>query len=123
MLSSGYYETTYKRAKLLQRQIAAEYKSVFEQCDLLLTPAMPSTAFRLGEKLADPMWMLQSDICTTPASLAGLPALSIPCGFSAQGLPIGMQAVGPRFSEGKLFMLAKAYEALIGGFPMQEGPL
>lgn len=120
VLSSGYYDAYYKRAKLLQRQIAAEFASAFEQCDVMLTPTVPFTAFGLGERANDPLAMYAADICTVTVNIAGLPALSIPCGLDGGGLPIGMQLVGPKFSEKTLLGVAKGYETAVGGFAVKE---
>ncbi|MFV0412937.1 MAG: Asp-tRNA(Asn)/Glu-tRNA(Gln) amidotransferase subunit GatA, partial [Oscillospiraceae bacterium] len=121
VLSSGYYDAYYKRAKLLQRQIAQEFSSAFEKCDLLVAPTSPFTAFKIGEKANDPLAMYAADICTVTVNIAGLPALSIPCGFGASGLPIGMQLIGPQFSEQRLLTAAKCYETAVGGFAVKEG--
>ena len=120
VLSSGYYDAYYKRAKMLQRLIGEEFDKAFTQCDVLVTPTTPTTAFRLGEKTNDPLAMYASDICTTTANIAGLPGVSVPCGFDAQGLPIGMQLLGPKWSESKLLGVAKCYETAVGGFAVQE---
>ncbi len=120
VLSSGYYDAYYKRAKMLQRLIGEEFDKAFTQCDVLVTPTTPTTAFRLGEKTNDPLAMYASDICTTTANIAGLPGVSVPCGFDAQGLPIGMQLLGPKWSESKLLGVAKCYETAVGGFAVKE---
>ncbi|HIW54013.1 MAG TPA: Asp-tRNA(Asn)/Glu-tRNA(Gln) amidotransferase subunit GatA [Candidatus Ruthenibacterium merdigallinarum] len=120
VLSSGYYDAYYKRAKMLQRMIAREFSDAFERCDIIVTPTTPATAFGLGEKLGDPLAMYASDICTTTVNIAGLPALSVPCGFDAAGLPIGMQLIGPKWSEAKLLGAAKCYETAKGGFAVKE---
>ncbi len=110
VLSSGYYDAYYKRAKLLQSQIASEYSECFSSCDLLLTPTSPSQAFRLGEKIEDPLKMYMADICTISINIAGLPAVSIPCANDKNGLPIGLQLIGPKFSEKVLLNTAYSYE-------------
>ena len=120
VLSSGYYDAYYKRAKMLQKRIAAEFAAAFETCDVIATPTTPTTAFRLGEKLSDPLAMYASDICTVTANIAGLPGVSVPCGFDAAGLPIGLQLLGPHFSESKLLTAAKCYETSCGGFAVKE---
>ncbi|MDL2324759.1 Asp-tRNA(Asn)/Glu-tRNA(Gln) amidotransferase subunit GatA [Ruminococcaceae bacterium OttesenSCG-928-A16] len=120
VLSSGYYDAYYKRAKLLQLQIAAEFKAAFESCDLIITPTSPSTAAKLGEFASDPLEMYAADICTVTVNIAGLPAISVPCGQSANGLPIGMQIIGPKFSEQTLLNTAKCYETAVGGFAVAE---
>lgn len=116
VLSSGYYDAYYKRAKLLQKRIASEFASAFCDCDVILTPTTPMTAFRLGENVDDPLKMYAGDICTVTVNIAGLPALSIPCGTDASGLPIGMQLIGAKFSEEILLNAADWYESEIGGF-------
>lgn len=115
VLSSGYYDAYYKKAKLMQQKIYDEFNSVFKECDMLITPTVPSPAFKLGEKLGDPIAMYAEDICTVTVNIAGLPAISIPCGKSTNGMPIGMQIIGDKFSEGKLFDAAACYEKLSGG--------
>jgi aspartyl-tRNA(Asn)/glutamyl-tRNA(Gln) amidotransferase subunit A len=94
--------------------IRKDFLDVFRDVDLLVTPTAPSPAFRLGEKVDDPLEMYLSDIYTTTMNLAGVPALSLPCGFSSEGLPIGCQIVGPDFSEGTIFRAARALEESLG---------
>ncbi len=120
VLSSGYYDAYYKRAKMLQRMIAGEFAGAFEKCDVIATPTTPSTAFRLGEKASDPLEMYATDICTVTVNIAGLPGVSVPCGFGTGELPIGMQLIGPKFSESRLLGVAKAYETAVGGFAVKE---
>ena len=114
VLSSGYYDAYYNRAKLLQKTIAEEFAAAFEQCDVIATPTTPTTAFRLGENIGDPLKMYASDICTVTVNIAGLPAISLPCGM-VDGLPAGLQLIGPRFSEGRLFNGSRALEQERGG--------
>ncbi len=114
VLSSGYYDAYYNRAKLLQKTIAEEFAAAFEQCDVIATPTTPTTAFRLGENIGDPLKMYASDICTVTVNIAGLPAISLPCGM-VDGLPAGLQLIGPRFSEGRLFNVSRALEQERGG--------
>ena len=116
VLSSGYYDAYYKRAKLLQKQIGEEFRQAFESCDVILTPTSPDTAFKLGENIGDPLKMYATDICTVTVNIAGLPALSIPCGKDEIGLPVGLQLIGAKFSEQKLLNTALAYERAVGGF-------
>jgi aspartyl-tRNA(Asn)/glutamyl-tRNA(Gln) amidotransferase subunit A len=116
VLSSGYYDAYYKRAKLLQQQIAAEFSKEFQSCDLIMTPISPDTAFELGENVGDPLKMYATDICTTTVNIAGLPAISIPCGRDEKNLPIGCQLIGAKFSEQTLLNAAYAYETAVGGF-------
>ncbi|HAN43751.1 MAG TPA: Asp-tRNA(Asn)/Glu-tRNA(Gln) amidotransferase GatCAB subunit A [Ruminococcaceae bacterium] len=116
VLSSGYYDAYYKRAKILQQKISAEFSSAFSECDIIITPTSPSVAFKLGENTSDPLKMYAADICTITVNIAGLPAISIPCGSDKNGLPIGMQMIGPKFSESTLLNAANYYEKLYGGF-------
>lgn len=110
VLSSGYYDAYYKRAKLFQKQVVAEFNQAFEGCDLILTPTSPVTAFKIGENIGDPLKMYMSDVCTVTVNIAGLPAISIPCGKDDKGLPIGLQLIGPKFSEQALFNMSELYE-------------
>lgn len=120
VLSSGYYDAYYKRAKMLQRKIAQEFAQAFTRCDVIAAPTTPAPAFRLGEKSGDPVSMYAADLCTVTVNIAGLPAMSVPCGFSADGLPIGLQLIGPKWSEARLLSTAKAYETAVGGFAVKE---
>jgi aspartyl-tRNA(Asn)/glutamyl-tRNA(Gln) amidotransferase subunit A len=112
-LSSGYYDAYYGRAQRVRTKISEDFRSAFEQVDLIVTPTAPSVAFKLGEKTADPLAMYLNDFCTVPMSLAGIPAISIPCGL-ADGLPVGLQIAGPAFSENRLLDAAHALEQSIG---------
>jgi len=112
-LSSGYYDAYYGRAQQVRTKIAEDFRAAFERFDLLLTPTAPSVAFRLGEKVADPLAMYLNDVCTVPMSLAGIPALSIPNGLS-DGLPVGVQLCGPAFSENRLLRAAHVLEQALG---------
>ncbi len=109
-LSAGYYEAYYGKAQAVRTLIQRDFETVFEDVDLLVSPVMPTTAFPLGERLEDPLQMYLSDIYTIPASLAGLPAISLPCGFSTMGLPVGLQLVGRPFEESTVLRGAYAYE-------------
>ncbi|MEG0178772.1 MAG: Asp-tRNA(Asn)/Glu-tRNA(Gln) amidotransferase subunit GatA [Oscillospiraceae bacterium] len=120
VLSSGYFDAYYKRAKMLQRQISAEFTDAFTKCDVLLTPTTPYTAFKLGEKVSDPLAMYAADICTVTVNIVGLPAVSVPCGMGEGALPIGMQLIGPKFSESRILTVADCYETLCGGFAVKE---
>lgn len=120
VLSSGYYDAYYKRAKLLQNVIAKEFADAFASCDFIVTPVNPTTAFKLGEKVSDPVQMYATDVCTVTVNIAGLPGLSLPCGMGEGGLPIGMQLIGPKFSEARLLSVAKSYETAVGGFAVKE---
>jgi len=110
VLSHGYYDAYYLQAQKVRRLIAREFSQAFERCDLILGPTAPTTAFEIGAKTEDPVQMYLGDIFTIPASLAGLPALSIPCGFDAAGLPVGLQLMGKHFSEGLLLGAAHRYQ-------------
>ncbi len=120
VLSSGYYDAYYKRAKLLQNVIAKEFADAFTKCDAILTPVNPTTAFHLGEKCDDPVQMYASDVCTVTVNIAGLPGITFPCGSDSEGMPIGMQVIGPKFSETRLLSIAKTYETAVGGFAVKE---
>ncbi len=109
-LSSGYYEAYYGKAQSIRTLITRDFDSVFEDVDFLVTPVMPTPAFSLGEKLQDPLQMYLADMYTISASLAGIPAISLPCGFSQTGLPIGLQLMGRPFEEATILRAAHAYE-------------
>ena len=108
-LSSGYYDAYYAKAQKVRALVRDDYKAAFANCDFVLTPTSPTTAFRLGERSDDPLAMYLSDIFTISANLAGLPAISIPCGLSSDGLPIGVQLVGNYWAEGELLNAASIY--------------
>ena len=108
-LSAGYYDAYYLKAQQARTLIRQDFARVFERVDALVTPTSPVAAFPLGEKTADPVQMYLIDVCTLPINIAGLPALSVPCGF-ANGLPVGMQLIGPHLSEARLLGIAYAYE-------------
>jgi aspartyl-tRNA(Asn)/glutamyl-tRNA(Gln) amidotransferase subunit A len=108
-LSSGYYDAYYGRAQQVRTKVAEDFRAAFERFDLLVTPTAPSVAFRLGEKVDDPLAMYLNDVCTVPMSLAGIPAISIPNGLS-DGLPVGFQLCGPAFSENRLLAAAHVLE-------------
>ena len=110
VLSSGYYDAYYKKALQVKAVIKDAFDRAFEQCDLLLTPVAPTTAPKLGESLSDPLQMYLSDVYTVSVNLAGLPGLSMPCGFDGKGLPIGAQLIGPHFGEGTLLNAAHAFQ-------------
>ncbi|MBW1979880.1 MAG: Asp-tRNA(Asn)/Glu-tRNA(Gln) amidotransferase subunit GatA [Deltaproteobacteria bacterium] len=101
-LSAGYYEAYYKKASQVRTLIRRDFQQVFDSCDVLATPVAPSPPFALGDKVDDPLQMYLSDVFTLPASLAGIPGLSVPCGFSSKGLPIGVQLLAPHFQEGSI---------------------
>ena len=110
VLSSGYYDAYYKKALQTKAVIKAAFDKAFEQYDLLLTPVAPTTAPKLGESLTDPLKMYLSDIYTVSVNLAGLPALSMPCGFDAKGMPIGAQLIGPALGDGAVLNAAYGYQ-------------
>ncbi|MBR3866975.1 MAG: Asp-tRNA(Asn)/Glu-tRNA(Gln) amidotransferase subunit GatA [Butyricicoccus sp.] len=114
VLSSGYYDAYYKKARAAQRKIREEFAAAFEKCDVILTPAAPTTAYALGAKTADPLEMYAGDICTVSVNIAGLPALVQPCGFDGSNLPIGMQLIGPAFGEQTLLNAGLAFEQASG---------
>jgi aspartyl-tRNA(Asn)/glutamyl-tRNA(Gln) amidotransferase subunit A len=109
-LSSGYYDAYYKKASQVRGLIKRDFDEAFKKCDVILTPTTPTPAFRIGEKTDDPMQMYLSDILTISANLAGIPGISVPCGFTAGGLPIGVQFLAGHFQEGRLLQAASAYE-------------
>jgi aspartyl-tRNA(Asn)/glutamyl-tRNA(Gln) amidotransferase subunit A len=112
-LSSGYYDAYYASAQKVRTKISEDFRDAFERFDFIATPTSPWVAFELGSKTADPLAMYLNDFCTVPMSLAGIPAISIPCGLS-QGLPVGLQLAGPAFSENALLEAAFALERTIG---------
>ncbi|WP_395143874.1 Asp-tRNA(Asn)/Glu-tRNA(Gln) amidotransferase subunit GatA [Armatimonas sp.] len=109
-LSAGYYDAFYLKAQQIRTLIQQDFENAFANFDVLITPTAPTTAFGIGEKTDDPLAMKLSDICTLSANLAGIPALSQCCGFDTNQLPVGMQLLGPAFSEELLFKVAHAYE-------------
>jgi len=110
VLSHGYYDAYYLKAQKIRRLIANDFVEAFKRCDVVVGPTSPTVAFKLGAKTADPVQMYLNDIYTIPANLAGLPAASIPCGFGAGGLPVGLHLVGNYFAEAKLLNLAHQYQ-------------
>jgi aspartyl-tRNA(Asn)/glutamyl-tRNA(Gln) amidotransferase subunit A len=119
VLSSGYYDAYYLKAQQVRTLIKRDFLDAFERCDAVLTPTTPTPAFKLGEKTDDPLSMYLSDIYTCMANLAGVPGISVPCGLSSQGLPVGFQLMGPHWGEQTLFRLAHAYEQ---AHPLTERP-
>ena len=109
-LSSGYYDAYYNRAHKLKKKIKEEFKKAFDEYDVILSPTTPTVAFKCGEKSEDPLSMYLADIYTVNANLAGIPAISIPCALSKEGLPIGLQILGPHFGEEKILKAAYALE-------------
>jgi aspartyl-tRNA(Asn)/glutamyl-tRNA(Gln) amidotransferase subunit A len=115
VLSAGYYDAYYLRAQKVRSLIARDFADAFQKVDAIIAPTAPTPAFRLGEKTADPLQMYLADIYTVTGSLAGIPGISVPCGTTTTGLPIGMQILGPHFSESRVLQLARAFEKS-GGF-------
>jgi aspartyl-tRNA(Asn)/glutamyl-tRNA(Gln) amidotransferase subunit A len=110
VLSHGYYDAYYIRAQKLRRLIAQDFTEAFKQCDVIMGPTSPSTAFKIGEKAGDPVQMYLSDIYTIAVNLAGLPGMSIPCGFDSGGLPVGLQIIGNYFAEARMLNVAHQYQ-------------
>ena len=113
VLSAGYYDAYYLKAQQVRTLILRDYEQAFTQgdaVDLIAMPTSPTPAFRIGERVEDPLQMYLADVFTVSANLAGLPAISVPCGFTADGLPIGLQLTGRRFDEATLLRVADAYE-------------
>jgi aspartyl-tRNA(Asn)/glutamyl-tRNA(Gln) amidotransferase subunit A len=110
VLSAGYYDAYYKKAQKVRALIAQDFKDAFTKCDILLTPTAPSDAFAIGENQNDPLAMYMNDVFTIPASLAGLPGLALPIGFSQSGLPLGLQLIGRAFDEETVFKVAEVIE-------------
>jgi aspartyl-tRNA(Asn)/glutamyl-tRNA(Gln) amidotransferase subunit A len=112
-LSAGYYDAYYGRAQRVRTLVKRDFDAVFAQVDVIAAPTTPNVAFKMGEK-ADPLQMYLNDVFTVPASLAGIPAVSVPCGFSQSGLPIGLQLIGKAFNEPVLLRVAHAYQSATG---------
>ena len=110
VLSSGYYDAYYKKAQQIRTLICDDFDKAFQEVDAILTPTTPTTAFRAGQNLEDPLSMYLADVCTINCNLAGLPGISIPCGFDSEGLPVGMQLLARPFGERILFDLGKRYQ-------------
>ncbi|MGA7028012.1 MAG: Asp-tRNA(Asn)/Glu-tRNA(Gln) amidotransferase subunit GatA [Candidatus Acidiferrales bacterium] len=113
-LSSGYYDAYYLRAQKVRALIAQDFSAAFQKVDAIITPTAPTPAFKLGEKTADPLQMYLADIYTVTGSLAGVPGISVPCGKTKAGLPVGMQIFGPHFAEARILQLARAFEKADG---------
>jgi aspartyl-tRNA(Asn)/glutamyl-tRNA(Gln) amidotransferase subunit A len=109
VLSHGYYDAYYLQAQRIRRLIAKDFAEAFRQCDLIMGPTSPTTAFRVGEKMSDPVQMYLSDIYTIAVNLAGLPGMAVPAGF-ADGLPVGLQLIGDYFSEARMLNAAHQYQ-------------
>jgi aspartyl-tRNA(Asn)/glutamyl-tRNA(Gln) amidotransferase subunit A len=110
VLSHGYYDAYYLKAQRVRTLIKSDFDEAFKRCDVIVTPTAPTTAFKIGEKTQDPLQMYLSDIYTISINLAGLPALSLPCGFDGDAMPIGMQIIGKHFDEATVLRTAHAYE-------------
>lgn len=110
VLSSGYFDAYYKKGLQVRGLIKKSFNEAFEKCDMILSPVAPTTAYRIGENVSDPLKMYLGDIYTVSVNLAGIPAVSLPCGFDSDGLPIGMQLIGQSFSEAKLVKAGYAYQ-------------
>lgn len=110
VLSSGYFDAFYRKAKRVQKVIRQEFLDVFKKCDVMICPTTATTAFKLGEKSSDPVAMYLTDIYTVPINIAGVPALSMPCGMSSEGLPMGMQIIAKHFDEATIYRVAKIAE-------------
>ena len=119
VLSSGYYDAYYAKAQKVRTLLKQDFLNAFEKCDAIITPTAPTTAFKIGEKSDDPLAMYLSDIYTASANLAGIPGISVPCGLSSEGLPIGLQLVGKHWSEDVLLNLASIFEK---EFPLGAKP-
>jgi aspartyl-tRNA(Asn)/glutamyl-tRNA(Gln) amidotransferase subunit A len=110
VLSAGYYDAYYRKAQQVRTLIRRDYEKAFQRVDVVAMPTSPTPAFRLGERVADPLQMYLMDVFTVSANLAGLPAISIPAGFTAAGLPVGLQLTGRAFDEATMLRIADAYE-------------
>ena len=108
-LSAGYYDAFYKKAQQVRTLIIQEFSEAFDNFDALVTPTSPTVAFAFGERVDDPMTMYKSDVLTIPVNIAGLPGISVPCGLS-DGLPVGLQLIGPQFGDTTILKAAYAYE-------------
>jgi aspartyl-tRNA(Asn)/glutamyl-tRNA(Gln) amidotransferase subunit A len=122
VLSAGYYDAYYRKASQVRSLIRQDFLDVFQSCDAILTPVAPIPAFKLGEKTDDPLQMYLSDVCTLPGSLAGVPGISVPCGISSEGMPIGLQVLGPHFREDLILRIAYQFEQATE-FPKNPCPL
>ena len=109
-LSAGYYDAYYLKAQKVRTLIRRDFEQAFERCEVIATPTSPTPAFKVGEKTENPLQMYLSDIFTISVNLAGLPGMSIPCGFTKAGLPIGLQLIGKPFDEATVLRVAHAYE-------------
>jgi aspartyl-tRNA(Asn)/glutamyl-tRNA(Gln) amidotransferase subunit A len=110
VLSHGYYDAYYLQAQKIRRMIADDFQQAFKQCDVIAGPVAPTVAWKIGEKSDDPVANYLADIFTLPGSLAGLPGMSLPCGFGAGHMPVGLQLIGNYFGEGKLLNAAHKFQ-------------
>ncbi len=110
VLSSGYYDAYYRKAGKVRTLIRRDFEEAYKKCDIIVTAVSPTTAFKAGEKTDDPLTMYLSDIFTIPVNLAGLPGMSLPCGFDSKGLPIGLQIIGQPLDEGRMLQAAFVFE-------------
>ena len=110
VLSSGYYDAFYLKAMKVRSLIKQEFDEAFQKVDIILTPTVPNAAYKIGEKVNDPLAMYLEDICTIPANLAGIPGISVPAGFTKEGLPVGVQLLGPALHEEVLLKAAYTFE-------------
>jgi len=109
-LSSNNFADYYEKAQKVRTLIRQEFKTVFESYDAVIGPSTPTPAFKIGEKVEDPVTVYANDLLTVPANLAGLPSISLPCGFTEHGLPLGLQIIGKQFDERTVYQMAHAYE-------------
>jgi aspartyl-tRNA(Asn)/glutamyl-tRNA(Gln) amidotransferase subunit A len=114
VLSAGFYDAYYRKAQKVRRLISEDFMKAYESVDVLLTPTAPSAAFAIGEKMDDPIAMYLNDVFTVPASLAGMPAISVPTGLNADGLPLGLQLIGKPFDEETVLRVAGVLETAAG---------
>lgn len=112
ILSSDHVDSIYAKGKFFQRKVISEMHDIFKRCDVIITPSAPSTAFKFGDLVNDPVKMYMNDMCTVVVNIAGLPAISLPCGYGKNGLPIGMQVIGTHFSENLLLKIGKLHEKI-----------
>lgn len=120
-LSSGYYDAYYKKALQVRTLIMKDYEKIFKECSFILSPVAPTVAYKIGEKTSNPLEMYLGDICSVPVNIGGIPALSLPCGNDKNNMPIGMQLLGPAFSEAMLYGAGAAYERETGAYHTERG--
>jgi len=120
-LSAGYYDAYYRKAQKVRSLLARDFDEAFAKVDAIVTPTTPTPAFKLGEKVDDPLAMYLADIYTVTANLVGIPGITVPCGKSKEGLPIGMQILGRHFDEATVLKTAHVVEHALAGAPIQAG--